>query len=165
MIKSLFQKVVVAYNGSKSSLHAVMYAILMAKCYKCRVKVIYVVDIATIRQLMLTNFLVEEEGQSFAGSLESDGNRNLDFAVGLAKSKGVKLETELRKGAVWSEIIAAADEFKADLILLGGADSSIQLSTLKHDVVSMQDSEIIGSAHCSVMVVRQPYIEQLFRIA
>lgn len=165
MIKSLFQKVVVAYNGSKSSLHAVMYAILMAKCYKCRVKVIYVVDIATIRQLMLTNFLVEEEGQSFAGSLESDGNRNLDFAVGLAKSKGVKLETELRKGAVWSEIIAAADEFKADLILLGGADSSIQLSTLKHDVASMQDSEIIGSAHCSVMVVRQPYIEQLFRIA
>ena len=165
MIKALFQKVVVAYNGSKASLHAVMYAILMAKCYKCRVKVIYVVDVATIRQLMLTNFIVKDEGQSFAGSLEADGKRNLDFALGLAKSKGVKVETEIRKGAIWSEIIAAADEFKADLILLGGADSTAQLSTLKHDVVSVQDGEIIGSAHCSVMVVRQPYVEQLFRIA
>ena len=164
MIKSLFQKVVVAYNGSKSSLHAVMYAILMAKCYKCRVKVVYVVDVATIRQLMLTNFLVEDEGKTFTGSLEADGNRNLDFAQGLAKSKGVKVETELRKGAIWSEIIAAADDFKADLILLGGADATAQFSTIKHDVVGMQDGEIIGSAHCSVMVVRQPYVEQLFRI-
>ena len=74
------------------------------------------------------------------------------------------METEIRKGAVWSEVIAAADEFKADLILLGGTDSTVPLSTLKHDVVGQQDGEIIGSAHCSVMVVRQPYVEQMFRI-
>jgi len=164
MMKPLFQKVLVAYNGSKSSLHAVMYAILMAKCYKCHVKVVYVVDVATIRQLMLGNFVVKEEGLDFASNLESDGKRNLDFALGLAKSKGIKIDTEVRKGAIWTEIISAADEYKADLILLGGSNSGLQLSTIKHDVVSMQDSEIIGSAHCSVMVVRQPYIEQLFRI-
>lgn len=37
MIKPLFQRVVVAYNGSQSSLHTVLYAILMAKVYKCSV--------------------------------------------------------------------------------------------------------------------------------
>ena len=60
MIKPLFQKVLVAYNGSKSSLHAVMYAILMAKCYKCHVKVVCVVDTATIKHLMLTKFVIED---------------------------------------------------------------------------------------------------------
>lgn len=164
MIKSLFQKVVVAYNGSKSSLHAVMYAVLMAKCYKCHVKVVSVVDTATIKQLMLTKFVIEDEGRHFSESLESDAKRNLDFALGLAKSKGVKIETEMRKGSVWSEIIACADDFKADLILLGGSDNLNSLSTVNHDVVSMQQSEIIGSAHCSVLVVRQSHIDQLFKI-
>ena len=164
MIKPLFQKVLVAYNGSKSSLHAVMYPILMAKCYKCHVKVVSVVDTATIRQLMLTKFVIQEEGEDFSKNLESDAKRNLDFAVGLAKSKGIKIETEIRKGAIWSEIITAADEFKADLILLGGSGGGKELSTIRHDVVSMQNGEIIGSAHCSVMVVCQPYIDQLFKI-
>ena len=82
----------------------------------------------------------------------------------LAKSKGVKIETEIRKGAVWSEIITAADEFKADLILLGGAKNLDHLSSLSRDVISSQDSEIIGSAHCSVMVVREPYVEQKFKL-
>ncbi|MCR5763651.1 MAG: universal stress protein [Treponema sp.] len=164
MIKSLFQKVVVAYNGSKSSLHAVMYAILMAKCYKCQVKVVSVVDTATIKQLMLTKFVIDEEGSRFSESLESDAKRNLDFALGLAKSKGVKIETEIRRGSVWSEIIVSADDFKADLILLGGSDNSNSMSSINRDVVSMQQSEIIGSAHCSVLVVRQNHIEQLFKI-
>ena len=36
---------------------------------------------------------------------------------------------------------------------------------LKHGTIGIQDSEIIGSAHCSVMVVRHPQIEQLFRLS
>lgn len=164
MIKPLFQRLIVAYNGSRSSLHALMYAILMAKSYKCQLKVVYVVDVATIRQLMLTKFVAKGEGDAFERNLESDGKRNLDFALGLAKSKGVKIETELRKGAIYSEIISAADDFRADLILLGGSDTGAEVSSVKHDVVSMQNGEIIGSSHCSVMVVRQQYIEQLFKI-
>ena len=117
MIKPLFQRVVVGYNGSRSSLHTVLYAILMAKVYKCAVKVVSVVDIASIKYLTLQKFMVSQEGESIAKSLESDSEKNLDYVTDLAKSKGVKIETEIRKGAVWSEIITAADEFKADLIL------------------------------------------------
>lgn len=163
MIKSLFQNILVAYNGSKSSLHAVMYAILLSKCYKCKVKVVSVVDIATIKQLMLTKFVIKDEGERFAESLEADAKRNLDFALGLAKSKNIKIEIELRKGSVCSEIINCADDFKADLILLGGSDNS-SISSVSHDVVTKQESELIGSSHCSVLVVRQPHIDQLFKI-
>ena len=164
MIKPLFQKVLVAYNGSQSSLRAVLYAIMMAKQFKCQVKVVYVVDTATIKQLTLSKFLIKDEAENIEGKLQSDGDRNLNYVQTLAKSKGVKIELELKKGAVWSEIITAADTFKADLILLGGTTGSSTYSTLQRDVVKAQDAEIIGSAHCSVMVVRQPYIEQLFKI-
>ncbi len=164
MIKPLFQRVVVAYNGSRSSLHTVLYAIIMAKVYKCLIKVVSVVDVASIKYLTLQKFMVSGEGDAIASSLESDSVKNLDYVTSLAKSKGVKIETEIRKGAIWSEIVAAADEFKADLILLGGAKNLDHLSSLSHDTISSQDSEIIGSAHCSVMVVREPYVEQKFKL-
>ncbi len=163
MIKPLFQKVLVAYNGSESSLHAVMYALIMAKQFKCQVKIVFVVDTVTIKQLTISKFVVKDEGEELQNHLLGDGERNLRYASELAKSKEIKIETELRKGAVWSEIITAADEFKADVILLGGSTSEAIFSN-KKDVVSAQNSEIIGSAHCSVMMVRQNQIEQLFKL-
>jgi nucleotide-binding universal stress UspA family protein len=164
MIKPLFQRIVVAYNGSQSSLHTVLYAILMAKVYKCQVKVVSVVDIDSIKYLTLQKFMVSEEGDSIQQNLEEDCEKNLKYVTDLAKSKGIKIETEIRRGAVWAEIIRVADDFKADLILLGGAKNLKNLSTLERNIISSQDGEIMGSAHCSVMVVREPFIEQKFKL-
>ncbi|MCI5830684.1 MAG: universal stress protein [Treponema sp.] len=162
MLKALFQKVLVAYNGSKSSLNAVLYGIMIARIYKCSLKVVYVVDSASIKQLTMAKFLIAEEAEETAKNLIEDGVKNLEYVKGLAKKKGVNVETELLNGAVWSEIIRAADVWKADLILLGGVTDNGSLSV--HANISRQDSEIIGSAHCSVMVVRDPYVEQKFRL-
>ena len=58
MIKSLFQKVIVAYNGSKSSLNALMYGIVLAKIHKIQLKIVYVVDSASIKSLVLTKIMI-----------------------------------------------------------------------------------------------------------
>ena len=165
MIKPLFQNIIVAVNGSEQSIHAAMYAILMAKLYRCHLKVVYVVDTATLKKLTLSKFFVSEESASYEKNLTEDGNRYLVYISDLAKSKGITIETELRKGAVWSEIIASADDFNAGLILLGGRPYSESDGAIRHDATSMANSEIIGSAHCSVLVVREPKIEQLFKLA
>ncbi len=164
MIKPLFQRVLVAYNGSKSSLHAFMYGVMMAKSFKCKLKVVYVVDTDTIKKLTLTKFLMKEEGVEFKDDLQRDGDRGLEYVARLAKAKGIKIETEMRNGAVWAEIVKAADDYKADLLLIGGGEESGTSSMLRHGLAGMQDSEIIGSSHCSVMVVKHPYIEQFFKI-
>ncbi|MDO4506274.1 MAG: universal stress protein [Spirochaetales bacterium] len=163
MLDSLFQKVLVCYNGSKSSLNAVLYAIMMAKIYKCTLKVIYVVDSASIKQLSISKFLVAEEAEETSRCLEEDGRKNLEYVKELAGQKGVEVETEILHGAVWSEIIHAADVWKSDLILLGGSVGASSSYSVQ-ETVSKQDSEIIGSAHCSVMVVRDPYISHKFRL-
>lgn len=164
MIKPLFQRVIVAINGSAASLHAAMYGILMAKTYHCNLKAVYVVDTATIKQLMMSKFLLSDESFSTEAGLVSDGQRNLSYIADLAKSKGIKIETELRKGAVWSEIISAADDYKADLILLGN-QTPTDTSTIIRSETSLDNRSIIGSAHCSVLVVNEQYIEQLFKLA
>ncbi|MCI5523699.1 MAG: universal stress protein [Treponema sp.] len=165
MIKPLLGQLVVAFNGSNSSLRASLYGIMLAKQLNCKLKIVYVIDLDSLKKMTMIKMMLQDEADEVRGKLEEDGKKNLDYIEKLAKSKGVKIEKELRYGAVWSEIITVADECKADLILLGGTNGTSPLqSTLSRDVVSKQDSEIIGSAHCSVMVVRQPYIEQLFKL-
>jgi nucleotide-binding universal stress UspA family protein len=167
MIKPLFQNILVAINGSESSIHAVQYAILMAKSYNCAVKAVYVVDTATLRQLKLSKFFVQEESEEYEENLLQDGNRYLAYAASLGKQKGVLVETELRKGAVWAEVITAADEMKANLILLGGyvREAFSAVGPAMRDSVSQSNQAIIANTPCSVLVVREKMIEQLFKMA
>lgn len=167
MIKPLFKKIVVAVNGSEQSVHAAMYAIMMASQYKCQLKAIYVVDTATLKQLELSKLFLSDESERYEKNLEADGNRNLKFIESLAKQKKVEIETELRKGAIWSELIQTAEDYEADLIILGGKEhgASSMKSVLHHDKISATNSEIIGSAGCNVLVVREPEIEKLFKLA
>jgi hypothetical protein len=53
------------------------------------------------------------------------------------------------------------------MILLGGKEqpNDTAQNTVRHDKISPTNAEIIGSATCSVLVVREPDIEKLFRIA
>ncbi len=161
MIKSLFKNVLVMINGTEASINAVRYAILMAKQYQCGVRAVYVVDTATIRQLGLNRIFVEEESREYERSLEMNGQRYLAFVEQLGKEKGVKVATELRRGAIWSEIVTAAEESKADLILLGGTESTQS----DKDVHSTTHKSILVNARCSVLVVKEKAVEQLFKLA
>lgn len=167
MIKPLFQKVVVAVNGSEQSIRAAMYGILLSKQYKCELKAIYVVDTSTLKQLTMSRIFIEEESLDYEKCLEEDGKRYLSYLEKLAKEKGVKIQTELKHGAIWSELIKAADDFDADLILVGSKEQpeGKARNTVSYDKISSTNSEIIGSACCNVLVVREPDIEKLFKIA
>lgn len=163
MIKPLFKNILVAVNGSEASMHASLYGIILAKQMHVNLKAVFVVDTATLKQLTMTKFFVADESESYEANLVSDGEHYLKYITDLAKQKGVKIETELRKGAVWSEIITASDEFKADLILIGGREFH-SYDSLRHNVVSESRSEIIASSRCSVLVVKNPELEQLFKL-
>lgn len=167
MIKPLFQKVVIAVNGSEQSIHAAMYGILLSKQYKCELKAVYVVDTSTLKQLTMSRIFIEEESIDYEKCLEQDGKRYLAYIESLAKEKGVKIVCEMKKGAVWAEIVKAADDFKSDLILVGGKEypNGIPQDTITHDKISGMNAEIIGSANCNVLVVSQPNIEKLFKLA
>ncbi|GHV59847.1 universal stress protein [Spirochaetia bacterium] len=161
MMKALISNIVVVITGSDASILAAKYAIVMAKAYRCRVTAVYVVDIATIRQLTLSKIFIQEESQDYEKSLEANGERYLSFVEELAHAKGVKIEREIRRGAVYTEILTAADEKKADLIVMGGWEKDRSA----RDIISHTHREIMVSAKCSVLLVKEPNIDQIYKQA
>jgi nucleotide-binding universal stress UspA family protein len=77
----------------------------------------------------------------------------------LASAKGVKIEKIMRRGAIYTEVLAAADEKKADLILLGGFEKD----TKTKDIVGHSHREIMMNAKCSVLLVKEPEIDQIYK--
>ncbi len=166
-MKALVQNILVAVNGSQSSIHAAMYGIIMAKQYRLNLKFVYVVDTATLKRLTIGKFLVQEESAGLEGNLRADGEKYLNYVMGLAKKKGVKAEMELREGSVWVEVVKAADMFGAKMILLGGHPSRYAVTGKVHDdssIFSKTNKDIILNANCSTLVVYEPKVEDLFRI-
>ncbi|MBQ1629757.1 MAG: universal stress protein [Treponema sp.] len=170
-MKTLVKKILVAVNGSQSSVRAAMYGILMAKQYSCLMKVVFVVDTETIKFLVSSNFFIPEERDSYTESLRADGKTYLNYVHKLANSKGIQIETELREGSVWAEVIKASEEYSADMILLGGHENkndvlrSIDNSYIRKSVVASARSEIVNYAPCPVLVVNKQDIEALFKIS
>ncbi len=161
MMKNLLERVVIAYNGSQSSFNAVLYGILLSKQFKLSLKVVYVVDSAAITMLTLNKFMVSAEGENIRQRLLQEGERDLEYVKTLARSKGVKIETEVREGAVSSELLTAASEFKADLILVGASSSTDSKSRINGSL-SRQKAGIIADAPCSVMVVKKDDVKKFF---
>jgi nucleotide-binding universal stress UspA family protein len=161
MSKSLFSHILVAVTGSDASIGAAKYAIVMAKQEKCKLSAVYVVDVATIKQLTLSKIFVQDESIEYEQSLEENGARYLAFVEELAKAKGVKVEKIIKKGAVYTEILGAADETEADLILLGGWERDRKA----HDIIGHSHREIMFNSKCSVMLVRDRNVDMLYKNA
>ena len=161
MIKQLFSNIVVAVTGSDASILAAKYAIVMAKAYRCRLTAVYVVDTATIAQLAVYKIFIQEESQEYEKSLEANGDRYLSFVEELARAKGVNIEREIRHGAVYTEILAAAEERKADIIILGGWEKDRS----PRDTFSQSHREIMVNAKCSVLLVKEPNVDFIYKHA
>ena len=155
---------IVAVNGHRSSVHSAMYAIMMARSYNISIKFIYVVDTATVKYLSMNKFLVSDERYDYEARLKEDGERYLAYAQMLAGSKGVTCETELRSGGIFTEILRAADEYEADLIILGGNETDAEKHQVKRNVLSTDQNEVLAHSKCPVMIIQKPDIEKIFKI-
>jgi len=161
MTAPFFNSIVVAINGSDASILAAKYAIVLAKSCNCKLSAVYVVDTATIRQLTLSKILIKEESQDYEKSLQANGYRYLLFVEELAKAKNVPIEKIIRHGAVYTEILSVADEKKADLILLGAWERDRN----PRDIISHSHREIMIHAKCSVLLVKEPEIDKIYKFA
>jgi len=160
-VKPLISNIVTGITGSDASILAAKYAIVLAKLYQCRLTAVYVVDTATIKQLTMSKIFIQEESAGYEKSLEANGQRYLSFVEELAMAKGIKAEREIRKGSVCTEILSVADEKKADLIILGGWERGRSA----RDIISHSHREIMVQAKCSVILVKEPGIDLIYKQA
>ncbi|MDR2445383.1 MAG: universal stress protein [Spirochaetaceae bacterium] len=155
MKKQLISNIVAAISGSSASILAAKYAIVMAKQYKCRLCAVNVIDTDLVNELFLEKILVESEAAEYESFMETNGRRFLDFVGELATAKGVKITKDIRRGAVFAEILCAANEHNSDLIILGGFK--------KDRILPGVHSEILLRAGCSILVSKDPNVDLKYR--
>jgi len=160
-MRPLISNIVTVVTGTDASILAAKYAIVLAKTYHCKLTAVYVVDTATIRQLTLSKIFIQEEAAEYEKSLETNGERYLAYIDELAGAKGVKADKVMRNGAIFTEVLHVADEKKADLILLGGWEKD----TKTRDIIGHSHREIMANAKCSVVLVKEPNIDQIYKHA
>jgi len=161
MAVPLFTSILVAINGSDASILAAKYAIVLAKNCRAKLSAVYVVDTATISHLTVNKIMIHEESLEYERSLEAIGDRYLCFIEELALAKGVKIEREIRQGDVKTEILMAANEKKADMIILGGWENEKN----PRDIITLSYRDIILNAKCSVLLAKEPDIDNLYKRA
>ena len=164
MAKEFYKKILVAINGSESSIKAAMYGIMMARTYNLELKFVYVIDSATITYLGMNKMLAKDEQIDYKVDLAYEGQNHLEYAVSLAASKGVTAKQELKDGSVVTEIIKSAKDFEADLIIIGSTQKKHTDSFIKRNVHSTHQSDIIDNSKIPVLVVQQPDIETQFKV-
>ena len=160
----MIKKILVAINGSDSSIRAAMYAIMLARTYKAELKFLYVIDSATIRYLGMNQILAKDEQVDYKVDLAYEGQNYLEYAVSLAASKGLIAQSELKDGTVVTEIIKAAKAYEADMIVIGAAGKKKGEQLIKRNVHSTHQNDIIENSKIPVLVVQMEDIETKFKV-
>ncbi len=162
MIKPLFQNILVVITGSEASINAVKYAVLMAKLYRCTVHAIYVVDTATIKRLTLNRIFIEEEKVEYEKNLYETGTRYLSYVHEIGAKKNIEVVSEIKAGSVSFEVLSYADKHNINAILIGSEDAQTDNSK---NLMTKTFHSLLEHAKCSILLVNEKMIEQLYKIA
>ncbi|MBX5483279.1 MAG: universal stress protein [Myxococcaceae bacterium] len=137
---------VCAFDGSDHAMKAALAAAELAKQTDAELTLVYVVEPYSPA--------IEVPGYAWIDWLEplkQAGVRLLnDAADELAKRTGKKPNTEIRVGAPGTEVVHAAEERKADLIVVG----SRGLGTVKRVLLGSVADRVVHLSHVPVLVVR-----------
>ena len=144
----MFSRILVALDGSEFSLKALEFAIDIAKKYRSQLVLVHVV----MRQIYAIN---PPEAGIIAGTaivreLETEGRAILAKGDDTVRSQGLSVEVRLRQGVPAEELLRAAVDEKADLIVLG----SRGLSQVKAFLLGSVSDKVSHHAKCPTLIVR-----------
>lgn len=116
-MEPLFRNILVPIDGSEPSLQAVQMALRVIElCPACKMTVLYVVDKLVLNELVRFSKRGEKEVEA---ELEEQGRRYLELARKDAERQGVAAQCQTGRGDPFEEVIAAANDLHADLIIMG----------------------------------------------
>jgi len=144
----LFSRILVALDGSEYSVKALEFAIDLAKKYQSQLILVHVV----LRQIYAIN---PPEAGILAGTaivreLEAEGKAILAKGEETVKTQGLPVIVRLRQGVPAEELLRAAAEEKADLMVLG----SRGLSQVKAFLLGSVSDKVSHHAKCPTLIVR-----------
>lgn len=147
-MEPLFRHILVPIDGSEPSLGAVQMALRIVElCPDCKITVLYVIDKLVLNELVRFSKRSEEEVEA---ELAEQGRRYLALAHKDAERNGVVAQCQSRRGDPFEEVIAAAKDLRADLIVMGHTGRRGTSRVLIGSVTQ----RVLDYAPCPVLVMR-----------
>lgn len=147
MTSTPFQHILVPTDGSEPSVRAAHQAFKLLGGGSGRLSLLYVVDDVVLNELARFNGKSVIEARM---ELEQHGLRYLELLRKEAEREGIAVDMAVRQGTPFEEIVAAARELGADLIVMGhkGQRGSSRI------LIGSVTSHVLDFAHCPVLVVK-----------
>lgn len=147
-MEPLFRQILVPIDGSEPSLQAIQMALrFLAVCPACQMTVLYVIDDLVLNELVRFSKRGEKEVEA---ELEQQGSRYLQLARQDAERQGRTTGCQTRRGDPFEEVIAAAHELRADLIIMGHTGRRGTSRVLIGSVTE----RVLDYASCPVLVMK-----------
>ncbi len=147
-MEPLFQQILVPIDGSEPSLQAVHMALrLIGLCPACKMTLLYVIDQVVLAELVRFSKRDQKEAEA---ELEEQGRRYLELARKQAAQQDVSAGCQIRKGDPFEEIIDAANNLRADLIIMGHTGRRGTTRVLIGSVTQ----RVLDYAPCPVLVMK-----------
>ncbi len=141
------RKILVPVDGSRPSKHAVRFAAHLSRLVDAGVTALRVINIPRFAHWIATHQRLEKE-------LEEEAARILQDAREIARQYGVEIETEVRRGFPYEEIIKIArDDTSIILVVLGASGRERTSRQLLGRVAEEVVREVCRSLPCPVVVV------------
>ncbi len=158
MQEKQFSRILVAIDGSASSIHATDYAISIAIKNDSQLIILYVIDFYKYTHLSSSIILAPTFGSEKYLEEKNEAEEQMNkikekFKLKIKdNTKSKKLKTEIVEGAksVATTIIEYAELENIDLIVIGSRGRT----SFKKLLLGSVSSNIIKNAHCAVLVIR-----------
>jgi len=139
---SIFRKILVGYDGSKYSEHAVSVALNIAHCCDAKLLVFAVARPPEPATRVEVEAMLDDAREHFEESFKHIQQR--------AKEADVEIETAIVVGHPTEQIIHRAETDNVDLVILGHRG----VSSFKVFKIGSTSDKVLRHAHCPVMIVR-----------
>ena len=153
-----FSRVLVAIDGSISSMHTIDYAISIAMKNNSQLVILYVIDVYKYPYLPSSIILAPTFGSEKYLEERNEAEKQMNKTIEKYKQKtknnidSKELKTEIVEGAksAATTIMEYAESENIDLIIIGSKGRT----SFKKLLLGSVSSDIIKNAHCAVLVIR-----------
>ncbi|HMK45675.1 MAG TPA: universal stress protein [Methanocella sp.] len=142
-MSELFEKILIATDGSKLTTSAIANAVELARAHKSKLYIVYVIDVAAFSYVN-----VDGAWDSIYEVLKNEGADAMNEVRDLAN--GIDLETFVLEGSPAPSIVRFAQENEIDLIVVGTRGKN----GLEELMMGSVAKKVVRLAHCPVLVVK-----------
>jgi nucleotide-binding universal stress UspA family protein len=146
----MIRKIILTTDLSGNSIHAVRMGLTMVHRFGAVPVVIYVVEFAPPSGALPLEFEQSGEFQTIERIGLARAEKSLDEFLRPFETGDTSLERRVRRGKPFVQIIQAAREENADLIVVGAYGHT----GIQHFLIGSTAERVVRKAHCPVMVVK-----------